>query len=59
MRLSKREVELLEGMLDVQLNHAMRCDLIKNRKMADKQMGWDMERVALLNRIIKENKENK
>lgn len=28
-----------------------RCDAIANRIMAEKQKGWDMERVALLEKI--------
>lgn len=46
-----RELELIDGMIDVQLNHAERCDHIANRTMAEKQKGWDMERVALLRKI--------
>lgn len=52
--LTKREVELIDGMIEVELRHAERCDHIANRNMAEKQKGWDMERVALL-RKIKEN----
>jgi hypothetical protein len=46
-----REVELLDGMIEVQLHHAAQCDGMKNRSMADKQKGWDMERVQLLQKI--------
>lgn len=46
-----REIELIDGMIEVQLNHAERCDHIANRTMAEKQKGWDMERVALLSKI--------
>lgn len=49
--LTPREIELLDGMIAVQLDHAMRCDAIANRAMADKQKGWDMERVALLQKF--------
>lgn len=49
--LSAREIELLDGMIDVQLNHAQRCDSIPNRPMAEKQKGWDMERVTLLRKL--------
>ena len=49
--LTKREVELLDGMIAVQLDHADRCDSVPNRTMADRQKGWDMERVALLKKI--------
>ena len=46
-----RELELIDGMIEVQLHHAAQCDAIANRPMADKQKGWDMERVALLQKI--------
>jgi len=46
-----RELELIDGMIRVQLDHAERCDSIANRTMADKQKGWDMERVTLLQKI--------
>jgi hypothetical protein len=49
--LTDREVELLDGMIEVQLNHAQRCDSIANRPMAEKQKGWDMERVELLRKL--------
>jgi len=52
--LTEREVELIDGMIEVQLNHATQCDRIGNRTMAEKQKGWDMERVELL-RKLKEN----
>jgi hypothetical protein len=47
----ERELELIEGMIEVQLHHAAQCDAIQNRKMAEKQKGWDMERVALLRKM--------
>jgi hypothetical protein len=46
--LTEREIELIDGMIEVQRDHAKRCDNIENRTMADKQKGWDMERVELL-----------
>jgi len=46
-----RELELIDGMIEVQLRHAAQCDGIANRTMAEKQKGWDMERVALLHKI--------
>lgn len=52
-RLTEREIELLEGMISVQERHAERCDTIANRRMAEKQRGWNLERVELLNRILK------
>jgi hypothetical protein len=48
---TERELELIDGMIEVQLDHAKRCDSIANRTMADKQKGWDLERVALLQKI--------
>lgn len=51
--LSAREVELINGMIEVQLNHAGRCDRIANREMAEKQKGWDMERVELLRKVLR------
>jgi hypothetical protein len=58
--LTEREIELIDGMIEVQLHHAERCDRIANRVMAEKQKGWDMERVELLRKLkaahgIKEN----
>ena len=49
--LTEREIELIDGMIEVQLNHAQRCDNVMNRPMAEKQKGWDMERVELLRKI--------
>ena len=49
--MTDREIELIDGMIAVQLDHAQRCDAISNRVMAEKQKGWDMERVELLRRI--------
>jgi hypothetical protein len=46
-----RELELIDGMIEVQLRHAAQCDAIANRPMAERQKGWDMERVALLHKI--------
>jgi hypothetical protein len=46
-----RELELIDGMIEVQLHHAAQCDGIANRTMAEKQKSWDMERVALLQKI--------
>ena len=58
--LTPREVELIDGMIEVQLRHAAQCDGIANRTMAEKQKSWDMERVELLRKLkaahgIKEN----
>ena len=49
--LTDRELELIDGMIEVQLNHAERCDAIANRRIAAKQKEWDMERVELLRKI--------
>jgi len=49
--LNPREIELIDGMIQVQLHHAEVCDGMANRAMADKQKGWDMERVALLQKF--------
>ena len=49
--MTPREIELIDGMIAVQLDHAQRCDAISNRAMSEKQKGWDMERVELLRRI--------
>lgn len=49
--LTDREIELIDGMIQIHLDHASRCDAIANRAMADKQKGWDMERVALLQKL--------
>jgi len=46
-----RELQLIDGMIEVQLHHAAQCDGIANRTMAERQKGWDMERVALLRKI--------
>lgn len=53
--LTPREIELLDGMIEVQLHHASQCDRIANRTMAEKQKGWDMERVALLRKLREKN----
>ena len=51
-RLTPREVDLVKGMIAAQQNHADTCNRIANRKMADIQRGWDLERIALLNKIL-------
>ena len=53
--LTARELELIDGMIEVQLDHAKRCDSIANRTMAERQKGWDMERVALLKKLKAKN----
>ncbi len=54
MKLTEREIELIDGMIEVQKHHARRCDRIPNRKMAEKQKVWDMERITLLEKIKNE-----
>ena len=54
MKLTTREVELIDGMIATELRHASRCDAIQNRVMGEKQKKWDLERVALLEKIKKE-----
>lgn len=59
MNLSDREIELIDGMIGVQLHHAEQCQAMIDRPggnvvMAKKQLGWDMERVELL-RKVKQN----
>jgi hypothetical protein len=44
---TSRELEFIDEMIVVQLNHAERCDSIKN-PVAEKQKQWDLERVAIL-----------
>lgn len=53
MKLTEREIELIDGMIEVQKRHAVRCDTLPNRQMAEKQKNWDLERVALLEKIKK------
>jgi len=55
MKLTEREKELLEGMIEVQAHHAARCDTIANRKMAEIQKRNDLERVKLLEKILAES----
>jgi hypothetical protein len=45
---TQREIELFDGMIEVQQHHADRCDSIQNITMGAKQKGWDMERISLL-----------
>ena len=49
--LTERERKLLEGLIDRELRHAAVCDAIPNQYMAEKQKGWDLERVALLRKL--------
>ena len=59
MKLTTREIELIDGMIEVQDRHAKQCqEMIKreggNVVMATKQLGWDTERINLLTRIKQE-----
>lgn len=60
MTLTEREIELINGMIEVQIHHAAQCQNIINRPnngnitMATKQLGWDTERVELLRKILKQ-----
>ena len=49
--LTPRELQLIDGMIEVQLHHARQCDGIANRAMAERQKGWDLERVGLLRKL--------
>ena len=58
LKLTEREIELVDGMIEVQLHHAKQCqDMIdrpgSNATMAARQLSWDMERVELLRKIKK------
>ena len=58
MVLTTRDIELINGMISVQLDHAERCGRILNKNIAEKQRGHDMERVELLRRILSEGVHN-
>jgi hypothetical protein len=51
MTFTAREIQLIEGMIQVQHNHAERCRDMANKVMAERQAGWDMERIALLEKL--------
>lgn len=59
MNLTEREIELIDGMIEVQLHHAAQCQNIINHPnngnvvMATKQLGSDLERVELLHKMKK------
>ena len=59
MKLTDREIELIDGMIEVQEFHAQRCRIMietpgRNTEMAKKQFDNDMERVELLRKIKRE-----
>ena len=51
MTFSEREREILDELIEFWQNHAERCDLIENRRMAERQKERDLERVALLKKL--------
>lgn len=51
LTLNSRELELIDGMIEVQQDHLERCKNIGNKVMAEKRMGWDNERIELLRKI--------
>lgn len=56
MKLTAREVELIDGMIEVQQRHADQClrmmgDPHGNATMAVRQLEWDTERIELLKKI--------
>jgi hypothetical protein len=56
MKLTEREIELIDGMIEVQQRHADQClrmmdDPHGNATMAVRQLEWDTERINLLKRI--------
>ncbi len=42
---------LLNELIEQWLDHARQCDHIQNRRMAERQKGWDLERVAMLRKL--------
>lgn len=49
--LTDRERVLLDDLIRYWADHAKQCDGIQNRKMAERQKGWDLERVAMLRKL--------
>jgi hypothetical protein len=58
MKLTGREILLIDGMIAVQQDHADRCDNLLNRKMAEYQKARDLERVRLLEKLKKMARED-
>ena len=59
MKLTNREIELIDGMIEVQQRHADKClkmmdDPHGNSTMAVRQLEWDTERIELLKKIKQE-----
>jgi hypothetical protein len=56
MKLTEREIELIDGMIEVQQRHADQClrmmdDPHGNATMAVRQLEWDNERIELLRKL--------
>jgi hypothetical protein len=45
---TERQIELIDGMIDAQKYHSERMSQIGNRVMGDKQIGWNTERIEIL-----------
>jgi hypothetical protein len=59
MKLTNREIELIDGMIEVQQRHADQClrmmdDPHGNSTIAVRQLEWDNERIELLKKIKQE-----
>jgi len=52
LEINSREMEVLEGMLQREIDHAVRCETIANRTMAERQKAWDLERAHIIRKII-------
>jgi hypothetical protein len=51
MKLTEHEIELIDGMIEVQKYHADQCDYIQGSKVMEKIRARDMEKIALLEKI--------
>lgn len=56
MKLTEKEIELIDGMIEAQRSHAAKCNVMQNPFMAEKQKAWDMKRIVLLEKIKAETK---
>lgn len=56
MKLTKREIEIIDGLIEVQRHHAERCERIPNQEIGRRQRARDLERVKLLEKIKKNSK---
>jgi hypothetical protein len=50
--LSEQEVHLLRSMIETHKFHAKRCETMNNRVMADRQMQYDLDKVAVLEKCL-------